>query len=156
MAWPEPELDVGADAGLPRPLLELELLELFELLEPFELELEEPELDEPEPLEPEPVLPLLPEPLEVAELALVDEALPVAPGTTSATAPAASTLATPTVTVVALTRPLARRRAATARDTVSRFGLFMTPSFTLPSVKHLAGVSEPPMSEPFPAASEAR
>ena len=140
MAWPEPELDVGADAGLPRPLLELELLELFE----SELE------------EPEPVLPLLPEPLEVVEFALADEALLVTPGSTSATAPAASTLAAPTVTVVALTRPLPRRRAATARDTVSRFGLFMTPSFTLPSGKHLAGVSEPAMSEPFPAASEAR
>jgi hypothetical protein len=53
--------------------------------------------------------------------ALLDE-----PGKASATAPAASTLATPTVAVVAVTRVLARWRAATARATASRFRLFMT------------------------------
>ena len=128
MAWPEPELDVGVDDGLLRPLLELELLE-FGLLE---LEPDEPELEEPEPevpdvpdvpellvlLEPELVLPVLvPERLEVE---LVDEALLVAPGSASATAPAASALATPTAAVVVVIRPRPRRRAATARDTVSR------------------------------------
>ena len=76
---------------------------------------------------------MLPE-LALPELAwpelLLDEFVPVAalldePGRASATAPAASTLATPTVAVVATTRPLARWRAATPRATASRFGLFM-------------------------------
>jgi hypothetical protein len=125
VAWPEPELDVGVDAGLLRPLLELELLELFELLELLELEPDVPDVpDVPELLEPEPVLPVLvPELLDVE---LVDEALLVVPGSTSATAPAASTLAAPTAAVVVLIRPRPRRRAATARDTVSRCGLSMT------------------------------
>jgi hypothetical protein len=51
---------------------------------------------------------------------LVPEALLVVPGRASATAPAASALATPTAAVVVLIRPWPRRRAATARDTVSR------------------------------------
>jgi hypothetical protein len=85
------------------------LLELPELLE---LEPDEVEPDEPE-------LPLLDDELPVLELvaALVDE-----PGRASATAPAASTLATPTAAVVAVTLVLARWRAATA----SRFRLSMT------------------------------
>ena len=125
MAWPEPELEPGLDDGLPR------LLELPELVE---LELDEPELESP--VLPELVLPelVLPE-LALPELALpellLDEFVPVAalldePGSASATAPAASTLATPTVAVVATTRPLARWRAATPRATASRFGLFMS------------------------------
>ena len=62
---------------------------------------------------------------------LLDEFVPVEalldePGSASATAPAASTLATPTVAVVATTRPLARWRAATPSVTASRFGLFMS------------------------------
>jgi hypothetical protein len=129
VAWPEPELEPGLDDGLPR------LLELPELVE-LELEPDEPELDEPEPVLPEPVLPepVLPE-LALPELALpvllLDEFVPVEalldePGRASATAPAASTLATPTVAVVATTRPLARWRAATPRVTASRFGLFMS------------------------------
>jgi hypothetical protein len=114
VAWPEPELEPGLDDGLPR------LLELPELVE-LELEPDEPELDEPELVLPELVLPEL----------LLDEFVPVEalldePGSASATAPAASTLATPTVAVVATTRPLARRRAATPRVTASRFGLFMS------------------------------
>jgi hypothetical protein len=117
VAWPEPELEPGLDDGLPR------LLELPELVE-LELEPDEPELDEPELVLPELVLPEL----------LLDEFVPVEalldePGSASATAPAASTLATPTVAVVATTRPLARRRAATPRVTASRFGLFMSRSF---------------------------
>jgi hypothetical protein len=127
VAWPEPELEPGLDDGLPR------LLELPELVE---LEPDEPELDEPELVLPELALPelVLPE-LVLPELALpvllLDEFVPVEalldePGSASATAPAASTLATPTVAVVATTRPLARRRAATPRVTASRFGLFMS------------------------------
>ena len=124
MAWPEPELEPGLDDGLPR------LLELPELVE-LELEPDEPELVLPEPVLPEPVLPepVLPE-LALPVL-LLDEFVPVEalldePGRASATAPAASTLATPTVAVVATTRPLARWRAATPRVTASRFGLFMS------------------------------
>jgi hypothetical protein len=129
VAWPEPELDDGLEDGLLRPLeLDDPLLELFEVLDPLEplepLELlpEVPELDELElePDDPELVLPVLDELPEVAELLVAD------PGRASATAPAASTLATPTVAVVVVIRPLARRRAATALVTASRFRLFMT------------------------------
>jgi hypothetical protein len=112
VAWPEPELEPGPDDGLPRPL---------ELPELAELELDEPELALPELALPELALPELPLDEFVPVEALLDEL-----GRVSATAPAASTLATPTVAVVATTRPLARRRAATARATASRFGLFMS------------------------------
>ena len=117
MAWPEPELEPGLDDGLPR------LLELPELVE---LELDEPELDEPEPVLPELALPELALPVLLLDEFVPVEALLDEPGSVSATAPAASTLATPTVAVVATTRPLARRRAATPRVTASRFGLFMS------------------------------
>ena len=53
------------------------------------------------------------------------EAVLAEPGNASAIAPAASTLAAATVVVVVVTRPLARRRAAMARATTSRFGLFI-------------------------------
>jgi hypothetical protein len=134
VAWPEPELEPGLDDGLPRLL---ELPELAEL-EPDEPELDDPVLEEPE-LELEdpdvPEVPELDEPElvlpELAPVLLLDECVPVAalldePGRASATAPAASTLAAPTVAVVATTRPLARRRAATPRATASGFGLFMS------------------------------
>jgi hypothetical protein len=122
VAWPEPELEPGLDDGLPR------LLELPELVE---LEPDEPELDEPELVLPELALPELVLPELALPVLLLDEFVPVEalldePGSASATAPAASTLATPTVAVVATTRPLARRRAATPRVTASRFGLFMS------------------------------
>ena len=117
MAWPEPELEPGLDDGLPR------LLELPELVE---LELDEPELDEPEPVLPELALPELALPVLLLDEFVPVEALLDEPGSARATAPAASTLATPTVAVVATTRPLARRRAATPRVTASRFGLFMS------------------------------
>jgi hypothetical protein len=137
VAWPEPELDVGDDDGLLRPLLEL--LELLEL----EPELDEPEPDVPEPdvpelvepvlVEPElPVLPLLAELPDVDEFELVDAAPVVEPGSARATAPAASTLATPTVAVVVVIRPRPRCRAVTARVTVSRFGLFIVEVSPLP------------------------
>jgi hypothetical protein len=134
VAWPEPELEPGLDDGLLRPL---ELPELVEL-EPDEPELDDPvlaepelELDEPELVLPELALPELDEPELVLPELLLDEFVPVEalldePGSASATAPAASTLATPTVAVVATTRPLARRRAATPRATASRCGLFMS------------------------------
>jgi hypothetical protein len=81
---------------------------------------DEPEELVPEELEPELVLPV---PDELPDLA---ELLAAGPGSANATAPAASTLATPTVAVVVVIRLLARWRAATARATVSRFRLFMT------------------------------
>lgn len=122
MACAGPELDVGADDGLlmlPEPVL----LELLELPEVLEAELDEPEV--PDVAEPEvPELPAVPEPAD-EEFVLVGEALVAEPGSASATAPAASTLATPTVAVVVVIRLLPRRRAATARPTMSRFGLFM-------------------------------
>ena len=97
----------------------LELLELPELLEldPDELELVPELLDDELPA----LVELVPVELAPVELALLDE-----PGRASATAPAASTLATPTVAVVAVTRVRARWRAATAWATESRFRLFIT------------------------------
>jgi hypothetical protein len=118
---------------------------VFELFDEFELfefeefdELEEldelgelDEFDEPEEpellaeLEFEPALPPLDVPLpedDVPVLVLADE-LPelvlacVEPGSTAATAPAASTLAKPTVAVAAFSLRRPRSRSATARDT---------------------------------------
>jgi hypothetical protein len=106
-------------------------------LEPEELELDEPGVEPEEPVLPEPDVPepvlllpvlldeLLDELLDLDELAFED-VVAAEPGSASATAPAASRLATPIVAVVVVTRPLARWRAATARVTASRFGLFMT------------------------------
>ena len=48
------------------------------------------------------------------------------PGSARAMAPAAATLASPTVAVVVWIRLRPRARAATARRTLSRFGVFMT------------------------------
>jgi hypothetical protein len=112
------------------------VFELFDEFELFELdefdELEElDEFDEPEEpellaeLEFEPALPLLDVPLpedDVPVLVLADE-LPelvlvcVEPGRTAATAPAASTLAKPTVAVAVFSLRLPRSRSSTARDT---------------------------------------
>jgi hypothetical protein len=112
---------------------------VFELFDEFELfefeefdELEEfDEFDEPEEpellaeLEFEPALPPLDVPLpedDVPVLVLADE-LPelvlvcVEPGSTAATAPAASTLAKPTVAVAVFSLRLPRSRSSTARDT---------------------------------------
>ena len=92
MTLPVPELADGALEALLRPLLLLELLDL-ELLE---LEL----LDAPESELPEfAVLPaVLPEDAEAVEAACS------APGSANATAPAASTLATPAVAVTLRSR----------------------------------------------------
>jgi hypothetical protein len=122
---------------------ELEELESdeFELDEPDDFE--DPELDEPEPVEPEPVdaepppevpepvvpLPEVPEVPEVPDFEL-DEELPTVdllvfvtaacdePGSARATAPAAATLAKPTVAVVAFSLRLPRSRSSTASDTL--------------------------------------
>ena len=124
-----PELDDGVDDPLLRP--ELEELELDEPV----LELDEPELDEPEPTLAEPEL-WVPddEPVDpvVPDAEPGDEDVPLLePGSASAMAPAVTTLASPTVAVVVLSRLRPRARAAAARRTLSRFGVFMTGS--LPS-----------------------
>lgn len=107
----------------------LELLDEFDELAPLdEFELE-PELADPVPVlapldefEPEPELadpvPVLAPGLEVEvePLECVD-ALLVEPGSTAATAPAASRLATPTVAVVVFSLRRPRSRSATARET---------------------------------------
>jgi hypothetical protein len=107
----------------------LEPFDEFDELEPDELEPDEfeplDEFDELEPLdelapldvfEPEPELADPVPVLEVEPLECVD-ALLVEPGSTAATAPAASRLATPTVAVVVFSLRRPRSRSATARET---------------------------------------
>ena len=119
MAWLAlPELPVGVEPELKPPELELELPVLepeFAELEPELVPVElEPELPELEPVEPEllpelePELELAPDPLDV--LALLAE-----PGSTRASAPAVTTLATVTAVVVDRTLDRPRSLAATAR-----------------------------------------
>lgn len=96
----------------------LELLDEFDELEPDEFdelapldEFEpEPELADPVPVL-APVLEVGVEPLECVDALLVE------PGSTAATAPAASRLATPTVAVVVFSLRRPRSRSATARET---------------------------------------
>lgn len=90
---------------------ELEPLDEFDELEPLD-ELDEFE-PEPELADPAPVLAPV---LEVEPLECVD-ALLVEPGSTAATAPAATTLATPTVAVAAFSLRRPRSRSATAWET---------------------------------------
>lgn len=85
--------------------------ELFELFEAFEDAEFEPVLDVP-PVDDEPPVPVLTD-----ELPEVVPVVWVEPGSTAATAPAAITLAKPTVAVTAFSRCLPRSRSATACDT---------------------------------------
>jgi hypothetical protein len=108
----------------------LELFDEFDEFEPDELdeldefdELEPDEFDELAPLdevEPEPEVadpvPVLAPVLEAEPLECVD-ALLVEPGSTAATAPAASRLATPTVAVAVFSLRRPRSRSSTARET---------------------------------------
>lgn len=137
-----PELDDGADDPLLRPELE-------------ELELDEPEdpvLVEPEPVPVEPEL-LAPddepvEPEDPDDVAVCEDDVPLVcePGSIRVTTPAVATLARLTATVVLLTRLRARARAAIARRTCSRFGVFMTGSLPSASGELLCTSSQPPMS----------
>jgi hypothetical protein len=135
VTWPPPFDCTGALAGAWR------VLELFDEFDEFELfdELEEldefedfddfPELEEPAVLPELEFEAWLPEPSldvplprdDVPVLVLVDELLVlvlvcVEPGRTAATAPAASTLAKPTVAVAVFSLRRPRSRSATARD----------------------------------------
>lgn len=101
----------------------LELFDEFDEFEPDEFdefdELEPDEFDELAPLdevEPEPELADPVPVLEAEPLECVD-ALLVEPGSTAATAPAASRLATPTVAVAVFSLRRPRSRSATARET---------------------------------------
>jgi hypothetical protein len=89
---------------------EFEPLDEFDELEPLD---ELPPLDvfEPEPELADPVPVLEVEPLECVDALLVE------PGSTAATAPAASRLATPTVAVAVFSLRRPRSRSATARET---------------------------------------
>jgi hypothetical protein len=93
---------------------ELEPLDEFDELEPLD-ELAPLDVFEPEPELADPV-PVLAPVLEVEPLECVD-ALLVEPGSTAATAPAASRLATPTVAVAVFSLRRPRSRSATARET---------------------------------------
>ena len=101
----------------------LELFDEFDEFEPDEFdefdELEPDEFDELAPLdefEPEPELADPVPVLEAEPLECVD-ALLVEPGSTAATAPAASRLATPTVAVAVFSLRRPRSRSSTARET---------------------------------------
>ena len=142
-----PELDDGADDPLLRPELD-------------ELELDEPEVDEPELVDPEPDDPELT--FDAPELSVPDDEpvdddpdvevpegdvpLLCEPGSARVMTPAAATLARPTVAVVVWIRLRPRARAAAARRTLSRFGVFMTCSLPPASRNLLCTSSQPPMS----------
>ena len=68
------------------------------------------------------------------------------PGSIRVTTPAVATLASLTATVVLLIRLRPRARAAIARRTCSRFGVFMTGSLPSASGNFLCTGSQPPMS----------
>ncbi len=141
MTWPLPELEDGEEPELrPPEVPELELDPVEVEPDPVELELEpdpvevEPELVELEPeevepveLEPELVEPVEVEPVEVEPVEVDALAVCVEPGRTSATAPAATTLATVTAVVAARTLPRPRSLAAMARRIPSRSVLLMYP-----------------------------
>jgi hypothetical protein len=129
VTWLLPELDDGEEPELRPPEVELDPVELepeFEL-EPVELEPVELEPVELEPVEPEEAEPEEADPLEPVELdpALVDALACVDPGRTSATTPAAATLAMVTAVVAVLTLPRPRSLAAMARRIPSRSVLLM-------------------------------
>ena len=119
MAWALPEVEVGVE-------LEVMPLELVELEE------EEPVLVE---LEEEPEEPVLVDPVEddePVEVRLVAaSAVCVDPGRTKATAPAATTLATPTVAVTTRIRARPRVLAVTAAAIGSGCELDLVMSFSL-------------------------
>jgi hypothetical protein len=144
--WPPPDW-TGVYAGAWRPP-ELAEEEEEEEPEPAEPEPFEAEPDEPEPAEPEPVPAVPPDaPLPADELVelLEDAVLWVEPGSAAATAPAATTLAKPTVAVATFSRWRPRSRSATAREMLRppwrdpdrvRGDPLPNPALLMPSVWH--------------------
>jgi hypothetical protein len=125
VTWPPPDWTGVFDGACRLPE---EFEEFEELLEPDDPELVEPELAEPEPVEPELAEPEpefavpfvdapLPDELPVLDDELLEwvTVLCVEPGSVTATAPTAATLAKPTVTVAAFSLRRPRSRSATAR-----------------------------------------
>lgn len=110
MTEPPPLLYCGELAGACKPPWSLEEL-LPELVEEPSLDPVEPE---PEELEPEELEPEELDPLDVEPLPVPCTAAWLVPGRTAATAPAASTLATDTATVVVFSRRRPSSRSATA------------------------------------------
>ena len=118
MTWPPPFDCTGAEVGAWRLVDEFEEFDEFDEFEEFDEldefeELEEP--DESEELVPESSEPPVAAALELLELPEVVAVWCVEPGSAAATAPAATTLAKPTVAVVAFSLRLPRSRSATAR-----------------------------------------
>lgn len=155
MTRPPPFDWTGGFTGACRVFEPLEEFEEFDELAEFdepllpELVPDEPEVPEPEP-EPRVVEPLdawLPEDeVPARELPEWVTAACVEPGRAAATAPAASTLAKPTVAVVAFSRRLPRSRSATALETsrlaacpgpVARGAPWRSSGLVMPSVLHI-------------------
>jgi hypothetical protein len=122
VTWPPPPVWTGVSAGacrVPELLDEFEEFDVPDDVEELlpELVPDEPELAEPElELVPGFALPWLDELLE-DEVPVLVAAGCVEPGSTAATAPAAITLANPTVAVVAFSLRRPRSRSATACET---------------------------------------
>ena len=114
MTEPLPLLYCGEFDDPWRPPESLDELLPESLDEPDELEPDEPESDEPEELEPEEVEPDELDPDDVELLLLPVTAAWLVPGRITATAPAATTLAAATATVVAFSRRRPSSRSATA------------------------------------------
>jgi hypothetical protein len=149
VAWAVPEVEVGVELEV----MPLELVELEEepvLVDPVEEE--EPELVELEGEEPVLVDPVEDdEPVE-ARLVEAASAVCVDPGSTKATAPAATTLATPTVAVATRTRARPRVLAVTAAAIGSgcELDLVMSPSLDPGAHGRLQATSELPMKSGAP------
>ncbi len=136
--WLVPELGDGTDDPLLRPELdEPEVDEVEPDLDEPEPELVEPELDEPELAFDEPELAFDDPELAVPDEDPVDDdpddveageddvPLLCEPGRARVMTPVAATLARLTVAVVVFIRLCPRARAATARRTLSRFGVLI-------------------------------
>jgi hypothetical protein len=127
VAWLLPELDVGVvaalDAGVVAALDAGVVAGVVAALDAgvvAELPLESPEPEEPELAE------LAPDVFELAEDS-EEAAVCTEPGRAKATAPAVSTLATPTPVVAKRTLALPRFLAATALSSLSPLSAFMSP-----------------------------
>ncbi len=141
MIWPPPPDWTGVDAGAWRPPWPAEEFDEFE--EPFEEAAPEPAFDEPPDEVPDAEPPeetlAFDDPCEEAAVLCVE------PGSAAATAPAATTLAKPTVAVVTFSLRRPRSRSATACETPrppkrdpcqARDDSLPSPASLMPSVWH--------------------